>query len=42
MREEVYNKEQLHQNKIKRIFDKHTKVDDFKVDDMVLKWDARN
>jgi hypothetical protein len=24
------------------MFDKHTKNDDFKVDDLVLKWDARN
>jgi len=25
-----------------KVFDKHTKVDYFKVDDLVLKWDARN
>jgi len=42
MREEVYNKTQLHQDKMNKVFDKHTKVDDFKVDDLVLKWDARN
>jgi hypothetical protein len=27
---------------MKIIFDKHTKEEDFKVDDLVLKWDARN
>jgi hypothetical protein len=32
----------LHQDKIKRDFDKHTKEDDFKVGDLVLRWDARN
>jgi transposase InsO family protein len=42
MREEVYNNTQLHQDKMKKVFDKRTKVDDFKVDDLVLKWDARN
>ena len=42
MREEVYNNTQLHQEKMKKVFDKHTKVDDFKVDDLVLKWDRRN
>jgi hypothetical protein len=42
MREEVYNNTQLHQDKMNKVFDKHTKVDDFKVGDLVLKWDARN
>jgi hypothetical protein len=42
MREEVYNNTQLHQDKMNKVFDKHTKFDDFKVDDMVLKWYARN
>jgi hypothetical protein len=27
---------------MKIIFDRHTKEDDFKVNDLVLKWDARN
>jgi len=27
---------------MKRAFDRHTKEDDFKVDDLVLKWDVRN
>jgi hypothetical protein len=42
MREQVFNNSQLHQDKMKRAFDRHTKDDDFKVDDLVLKWDARN
>ena len=42
MREEVYNNTQLHQDKMKKVFDKQTKVDDFKVDDLVMKYDARN
>jgi hypothetical protein len=42
MREHVFNKSQLHQDKMKRIFDRHNKNDDFKVNDLVLKWDARN
>jgi hypothetical protein len=42
MREQVFNKSQLHHDKMKRIFDRHTKEDDFKVNDLVLKWDARN
>jgi hypothetical protein len=27
---------------MKNIFDKHTKHEDFKVNDLVLKWDTRN
>jgi hypothetical protein len=27
---------------MKRIFDKHTKNEDFKVNDLVLNWDTRN
>jgi hypothetical protein len=42
MREHVFNKSQLHQDKMKIIFDRHTKEDDFKVNDLVLKWDTRN
>lgn len=40
-REEVYAKSQVIQDKIKRIFDKKTKVDDFYIGDKVLKWDSR-
>jgi hypothetical protein len=42
MREQMFKNSQLHQDKMKRAFDRHTKDDDFKVDDLVLKWDARN
>jgi hypothetical protein len=42
LREEVYKNTKVHQDKMKKVFDKQTKVDDFKVDDLVLKWDARN
>jgi hypothetical protein len=41
-REKSFNKSQLHQDKIKKDFVKNTKEDDFKVGDLVLKWDARN
>jgi hypothetical protein len=41
-REEVYNKTQVVQESIKRIFDKRTKEDDFELGDLVLRWDARN
>jgi hypothetical protein len=27
---------------MKKFFDKHSKQEDFQVDDLVLKWDARN
>jgi hypothetical protein len=42
MREKVFNRSQLHQDKMKKIFDKYSKEEDFKVDDLVLKWDSRN
>jgi hypothetical protein len=42
MREEVFNNTQLFQDKMKKVFDKKTKADDFKINDLVLKWDARN
>ena len=40
-REEVYEKSQVIQEKIKKIFDKRTKEDDFAIGDKVLKWDSR-
>ena len=40
-REEVYDKSQVIQDKIKKIFDKKTKVDDFYIGDKVLKWDSK-
>ena len=39
-REEVYNKTQVVQESIKRIFDKRTKEDNFELRDLVLRWDA--
>ena len=43
MREDVYNKSHnIFQEKTKKVFDKGTKVDDFQIHDLVLKWDARN
>jgi hypothetical protein len=41
-REEVFNKTQVVQESIKKIFDKRTKEDDFELGDLVLIWDARN
>ena len=40
-REEVYEKSQVIQDKIKKFFDKRTKEDDFAIGDKVLKWDSR-
>ena len=40
-REQVYVKSQVIQDKIKNVFDKKTKVDDFYIGDKVLKWDSR-
>jgi len=41
-REEVYNKTQVIQEGIKKIYDKRTKEDDFELGNLVLKWDSRN
>jgi hypothetical protein len=41
-REEVYNRTQVIQEGIKRIYDKRNKEDDFELGDLVLKWDSRN
>ena len=40
-REEVYQRAQLAQDKIKQIFDRRTKENDFQIGDKVLKWDSR-
>jgi hypothetical protein len=40
-REEVYKKTQVIQESIKKIYDRRVKDDDFKLGDMVLKWDLR-
>jgi len=42
MREQVFNQSQIHKDRMKNIFNNHTKQEDFKVNDWVLKWDARN
>jgi len=41
-REDVFNKTQVIQENVKKIFDKRTKEDDFELGDLVLTWDARN
>jgi hypothetical protein len=41
-REKAFNKSQMHQDRIKKDFDRNTKEDDFKVGDLVLSWDAKN
>eukprot|EP00253_Pinus_taeda_P027664 PITA_27664 len=41
-REEVFKNTSKLQEKIKKIYDRKAKVDKFQVDDVVLKWDARN
>eukprot|EP00253_Pinus_taeda_P006620 PITA_06620 len=41
-REEVFKNTSKLQEKIKKIYDKKAKVDNFQLDDVVLKWDARN
>ena len=41
-REKSFNKSQLHQEIIKKDFDRTTKEDNFKVGNLVLKCDARN
>lgn len=40
-REEVYIKYQVVQERIKRAFEKRTKVEDFYLGDKILKWDSR-
>lgn len=40
-REELYSKTQLFQEKMKKIFDKVAKQENFQINDLVLKWDAR-
>eukprot|EP00253_Pinus_taeda_P024642 PITA_24642 len=41
-REEIFKNTYKLQEKIKKIYDRKAKVDKFQVDDVVLKWDARN
>jgi len=40
-REEVYNRVQVLQEKLKKAFDRRTKAEDFNIGDKVLKWDSR-
>jgi len=40
-REQVYDKAQILQVKLKKMFDKRAKAEDFNVGDKVLKWDSR-
>lgn len=40
-REEVYQRTQVLQDRMKKIFDKRTKFEDFFIGDKVLKWDFR-
>jgi hypothetical protein len=42
MREQVYNQSQLHQERIKKDFDKRSNLEDFQLGDLVLRWDAIN
>ena len=41
-REEVFQNTPNLQEKIKEIYDRKAKADKFQLDDVVLKWDARN
>ena len=41
VREGVLDKTQIFQDKIKNMFDRRAKPDDFRHGDWVLKWDAR-
>ena len=41
-REEVFKNTSKFQEKIKKIYDKKAKADKFQLDDVVLRWDARN
>ena len=40
-REEVHQRSQVLQEKLKKIFDKRTKAEDFYLGDKVLRWDSR-
>ena len=39
-RNKAYNKVQLHKEKMKNTFDIIVKEEQFKIDDLLLKWDA--
>lgn len=42
IREDIYNKTLIIQEKIKKIHEKGTKADDFQLDDLLLRWVSRN
>jgi len=42
MREEVFQNTFRLQERIKKIYDRKEKADKFQIEDIVLKWDARN
>ena len=39
-REQIFDRKQLFQDKMKEIFDRRTKIDDFQIGDVVLQWDV--
>ena len=40
-KKDVYHKTKIFQEKMKNTFDRRIKEDDFKINDLVLKWDVR-
>ena len=42
IREQVFGKAQIFQDKVKRNFDRKAKPNDFQQGNLVLKWDARH
>jgi len=40
-REQVYDRAQILQEKLKKMFDKRAKAEDFSIGDKVLRWDSR-
>jgi len=42
MREEVFQNTFRLQERIKKIYDQKAKADKFQIEDIVLRWDARN
>ena len=41
IREGILDRTQIFQDKMKKIFYKKVKIDDFQLGDLVLKWEAR-
>ena len=40
LRDKAYDSVQVHQEKMKKTFDRRVKEEKFLIDDLVLKWDA--